>query len=164
VSESNPKIVTRSALHGRVAEWRRNHEQIVLANGCFDLLHVGHVRYLHGAKSLGGRLIVAMNSDSSVRRLKGKGRPLMPAEERAEIVAALADVDAIVIFDEPDVRGLIHEYRPDIQAKGTDYTRENVPERDAVLAYGGRVEIVGDHKDHSSTSYLSQTRASSGGL
>jgi len=163
VSETKSKILTRSALHARVAEWRRNGEQIVLANGCFDLLHVGHVRYLHGAKALGGKLIVAMNSDSSVRQLKGKGRPLMPAEDRAEIVAALADVDAIVIFDEPDVRGLIHEYRPDVQAKGTDYTRENVPERDATLAHGGRVEIVGDHKDHSSTSYLNQMRTSSGG-
>ena len=104
MSETRAKILTRSALHARVAEWRRNREQIVLANGCFDLLHVGHVRYLSGAKALGGKLIVAMNSDSSVRRLKGKGRPLMPAEERAEIIAALADVDAIVIFDEPDVR------------------------------------------------------------
>jgi rfaE bifunctional protein nucleotidyltransferase chain/domain len=146
-----------------VQEWRRNGERIVLANGCFDLLHVGHVRYLHGAKSLGGRLIVAMNSDASVRQLKGEGRPLMPAAERAEIIAALADVDAVVVFDEPDVRALIRELRPDVQAKGTDYTRETVPERDEVLAYGGRVEIVGDPKDHSTTSFLVQMRPSAGG-
>jgi rfaE bifunctional protein nucleotidyltransferase chain/domain len=150
-------------LQTRVAEWRRSGEQIVLANGCFDLLHVGHVRYLHGAKELGGRLIVGMNSDASVKLLKGEGRPLMPAEERAEIIAALTDVDAVVIFDEPDVRGLIRELHPDVQAKGTDYTRESVPERDEVLAYGGRVEIVGDPKDHSTTNFLGQMRTSGGG-
>jgi D-glycero-beta-D-manno-heptose 1-phosphate adenylyltransferase len=163
VSDSKAKIFSLSALHKMVAEWRRSGEQIVLANGCFDLLHVGHVRFLSGAKSLGGRLIVAMNSDASARRLKGAGRPLMPAEERAEIIAALADVDAVVIFDEPDVRALIQELRPDIQAKGTDYTRDNVPERDEVAAYGGRVEIVGDPKDHSTTTFLGQMRSSSGG-
>lgn len=146
-----------------MAEWRRNGEQVVLANGCFDLLHVGHVRYLSGAKSLGGRLVVAMNSDASVCRLKGEGRPLMPAEERAEIIAALEDVDAVVIFEEPDVRALIRELHPDVQAKGTDYTRETVPERDEVLAYGGRVEIVGDPKDHSTTGILGQMRSSPGG-
>jgi D-glycero-beta-D-manno-heptose 1-phosphate adenylyltransferase len=135
----------------------------VLANGCFDLLHVGHVRYLRGAKALGGRLVVAMNSDASVRQLKGEGRPLMPADERAEIIAAIADVDAVVVFDEPDVRQLIHELHPDIQAKGTDYTRDTVPERDEVLAYGGRVEIVGDPKDHSTSSFLGQMRTSGGG-
>ena len=130
----------------------------MLANGCFDLLHVGHVRYLRGAKALGGKLIVAMNSDASVRQIKGEGRPFMPEQERAEIVAALADVDAVVIFDEPEVRALIREIRPEVQAKGTDYTRENVPERDEVLAYGGRVEIVGDPKDHSTTAMLAQLR------
>ena len=163
MSESTAKILLRPDLQTRVAEWRRNGEQIVLANGCFDLLHVGHVRYLHGAKALGGRLIVGMNSDASVRQLKGEGRPLMPAEERAEIIAALSDVDAVVIFDEPDVRGLIRELHPDVQAKGTDYTRESVPERDVVLAYGGRVEIVGDPKDHSTTNFLGQMRTSGGG-
>ncbi|MGA7460060.1 MAG: adenylyltransferase/cytidyltransferase family protein, partial [Candidatus Korobacteraceae bacterium] len=115
-------------------------------------------RYLRGAKALGGKLIVAMNSDASVRQIKGGGRPFMPEQERAEIVAALADVDAVVIFDEPDVRALIREVRPDVQAKGTDYARENVPERDDVLAYGGRVEIVGDPKDHSTTEMLAQLR------
>jgi D-glycero-beta-D-manno-heptose 1-phosphate adenylyltransferase len=164
VSETNAKILSRPGLAAKVAEWRRNGEQVVLANGCFDLLHVGHVRYLRGAKALGGRLIVAMNSDASVRQLKGEGRPLMPAEERAEIIAALADVDAVVMFDEANVRALIREIRPDIQAKGTDYTRDTVPERDEVLSYGGRVEIVGDAKDHSTSGFLGQMRTSSGGL
>jgi D-glycero-beta-D-manno-heptose 1-phosphate adenylyltransferase len=163
VSEHNSKILSRQALRTRVDEWRRVGEQIVLTNGCFDLLHVGHVRYLRGSKSLGGKLIVAINSDESVRKLKGEGRPAMPAEERAEILAALTDVDAIVIFDEPDVRALIRELHPDVQAKGTDYTRENVPERDEVMAYGGRVEIVGDPKDHSTTELLNQLKPRSGG-
>lgn len=132
-----------------MAAWRGAGERITLANGCFELLHVGHVRYLQAAKQLGGKLVVAVNSDDSVRLLKGEGRPIMPAEERAEILAALADVDMVVIFAEPDVRALIDEIRPDIQAKGTDYTPETVPERDAVAAWGGRVAIVGDAKDHS---------------
>jgi D-glycero-beta-D-manno-heptose 1-phosphate adenylyltransferase len=146
-----------------VAKWRRSGDSITLANGGFDLLHVGHVRYLRAAKNLGGRLVVAVNSDASVRALKGEGRPLMPAEERAEILAALTDVDAVVIFPEPDVRAIIREIRPDVQAKGTDYTVESVPERDEVLAHGGRVEIVGDPKDHSTTemirSRLGRTRS-----
>jgi len=129
---ANPKIVSREGLRQRVSEWRRAGERIVLGNGAFDLLHVGHVRYLHAAKELGGRLLVAINSDESVRALKGEGRPLMPAEERAEIVAALADVDAVVIFPERDVRALIREIRPDIHAKGTDYTADSVPEGDVV--------------------------------
>jgi len=148
------KILSREQLRQRAAEWRAAGESLTLANGGFDLLHVGHVRYLHAAKQLGGRLIVAVNSDESMRMLKGQGRPLIPAEERAEIIAALADVDAVVIFPEPDVRRLIHEIRPDIHAKGTDYTVETVPERDEVLAYGGRVAIVGDPKDHSSTEII----------
>jgi rfaE bifunctional protein nucleotidyltransferase chain/domain len=143
------KLLSRDELRQRVEEWRRNGETITLANGGFDLLHVGHVRYLHAAKNLGGRLIVAINSDDSVRKLKGEGRPLMPAKERAEILAALADVDAVVIFPEPDVRALVREIRPNIHAKGTDYTSANVPERDVVAECGGRVEIVGDPKDHS---------------
>jgi rfaE bifunctional protein nucleotidyltransferase chain/domain len=151
---SNDKILSRQQLYGRVAEWRGNRETITLANGCFDLLHVGHVRYLHAAKGLGGRLIVAVNSDASVHALKGEGRPLIPAEERAEILAALEDVDAVVIFSEKDVRALIREIRPDVQAKGTDYSADSVPERDAVIAYGGRVEIVGDRKDHSATEII----------
>jgi len=150
------KVVSREQLRQRVAEWRSRGEQIVLANGCFDVLHVGHVRYLREAKALGGKLVVALNSDESVRTIKGEGRPVMPQDERAEIIAALADVDAAVIFDEPDVRALIREIRPDVQAKGTDYTRDSVPERDEVVAYGGRVEIVGDAKQHSTSELLSQ--------
>jgi rfaE bifunctional protein nucleotidyltransferase chain/domain len=151
---SNSKILERQQLRACVEEWRRAGERIVLANGNFDLLHVGHVRYLRGAKELGGKLVVAINSDESVQALKGEGRPIMPAEERAEIVAALADVDAVIIFPELDVRGLIREIRPDIQAKGTDYTTESVLERDAVTEYGGRVAIVGDPKDHSTSEII----------
>jgi rfaE bifunctional protein nucleotidyltransferase chain/domain len=150
----NGKVIGRQALRERVEQWRRAGERIVLANGNFDLLHVGHVRYLNGAKALGGKLIVAINADESVRALKGEGRPVMPAEERAEIVAALADVDAVVIFSELDVRALIREIRPDIQAKGTDYTEHSVPEHDAVTEYGGRVAIVGDPKDHSTSEII----------
>jgi len=146
---SAEKILSRERLKQRVAAWRQAGESITLANGCFDLLHVGHVRYLHAAKQLGGRLIVAINSDDSVRALKGEGRPLMPAEERAEILSALADVDAVVIFPERDVRALIREVRPDVHAKGTDYTADSVPEQDVVREFGGRIEIVGDPKDHS---------------
>jgi len=151
---SNEKILSREELQRRVAEWRSKREAVTLANGCFDLLHVGHVRYLHAAKELGGRLVVAVNADASVRALKGEGRPLIPAEERAEILAALEDVDAVVIFSEKDVRALIREIRPDVQAKGTDYSADSVPERDVVIECGGRVEIVGDPKDHSATAMI----------
>lgn len=137
-----------------MAEWRRAGDSITLTNGAFDLLHVGHVRYLSGAKKLGGRLIVAVNSDASVRALKGEGRPLIPEAERAEILAALSDVDAVVIFSEPDVRSIIREIRPNVHAKGTDYTADTVPERDEVRAAGGRVEIVGDPKNHSTTAMI----------
>lgn len=148
------KVLSREALRERVAEWRRAGERITLANGCFDLLHVGHVRYLRAARELGDRLVVAVNSDESVRGLKGEGRPIMPAAERAEILAALAAVDAVVIFPERDVRAIIQEIRPDFQAKGTDYTVESVPEREQVEACGGRVAIVGDPKDHSATEII----------
>ena len=150
----NEKILSREELCQRVERWRRAGERVVLGNGNFDLLHVGHVRYLRGAKALGGKLVVAINSDESVRALKGAGRPVMPAKERAEIVAALADVDAVVIFPELDVRALIRELHPDIQAKGTDYTAESVPERDVLAEYGGRVAIVGDPKDHSTSEII----------
>ena len=151
---SKDKILGREQLRKCVEQWRRAGERIVLGNGNFDLLHVGHVRYLGGAKALGGRLVVGINSDESVRALKGEGRPLMPAEERAEIVAALAVVDAVVIFPELDVRALIREIRPDIHAKGTDYTADSVPERDTVAEYGGRIAIVGDKKDHSTSEII----------
>ena len=155
------KILSRDELRQQVEQWRRAGERITLANGNFDLLHVGHVRYLRGAKALGGRLVVAINSDESVRSLKGEGRPIMPANERAEIVAALSGVDAVVIFPELDVRAIIREISPDIQAKGTDYTPDSVPERDEIAKYGGRVEIVGDPKEHS-TSAIIRSRFSPG--
>jgi D-glycero-beta-D-manno-heptose 1-phosphate adenylyltransferase len=150
------KVLSREELKRRVAEWRSAGEQIVMANGCFDVLHVGHVRYLQAAKALGGRLIVAVNADDSVRGLKGAGRPVMPESERAEILAALEPVDAVVIFPERDVRALLNEIRPEVQAKGTDYTTDSVPERDVVTSYGGRVAIVGDPKDHSATEIIQQ--------
>jgi rfaE bifunctional protein nucleotidyltransferase chain/domain len=153
LSEHN-KILNRSELRSRVEEWRRAGERITLANGNFDLLHVGHIRYLRGAKALGGKLIVAINSDESVRTLKGEGRPVMPEHERAEIVAALAVVDAVVIFPELDVRAIIAEIHPNIQAKGTDYTIDSVPERDTLAEHGGRVAIVGDPKDHSTSEII----------
>jgi rfaE bifunctional protein nucleotidyltransferase chain/domain len=153
-TSAQSKVVDRATLRQRAEEWRRAGDRITLANGCFDLLHVGHVRYLHAAKHLGGRLVVAINSDDSVRALKGEGRPLMPADERAEIIAALADVDAVVIFPERDVRALLREIRPDVQAKGTDYTADSVPEADTVREYGGRVAIVGDPKDHSASEII----------
>jgi len=150
------KVLSREELKRRVAEWRHAGEQIVMANGCFDVLHVGHIRYLQAAKALGGKLIVAVNSDHSVRGLKGANRPIMPDSERAEILAALEPVDAVVIFSERDPRSLLDEIRPDVQAKGTDYTADSVPERDVVTSYGGRVAIVGDPKNHSATEIIQQ--------
>lgn len=138
----------------QVRQWRSAGDKIILTNGCFDLLHVGHVRYLHAAKQLGGKLVVAVNSDASTRQIKGEGRPRVPDHERAELLSALADVDAVTIFDTLDVKPLIMLLHPDIHAKGTDYTAESVPERDAVIACGGRVAIVGDPKDHSTTELL----------
>jgi rfaE bifunctional protein nucleotidyltransferase chain/domain len=154
VAQTTSKVIATSELAEQARQWRAAGDKIILANGCFDVLHVGHVRYLQAAKALGGRLIVAVNSDASARELKGKGRPRMPQQERAEILAALEAVDAVTIFNELDVRNLVKLLRPDIHAKGTDYTRESVPERDTVLACGGRVEIVGDPKDHSTTEML----------
>ena len=156
---ADAKILSRAVLRERVGQWRAKGEKIILTNGCFDVLHVGHVRYLHAAKELGGRVIVAVNSDASACALKGAGRPIMPAEERAEILAGLADVDVVVVFDEPDVRTLIREIRPDIHAKGTDYTPETVPERDVVRECGGRVEIVGDPKNHSASEIIQNRMA-----
>lgn len=152
------KILSRDELRNRVADWRRAGDRITLANGCFDVLHVGHVRYLHAARELGGKLIVAVNADASVRALKGEGRPVMPAAERAEILASLEDVDAVLVFPEPDVRAIIREIHPDFHAKGTDYTADTVPERAEVEACGGRVVIVGDPKDHSATEIIRSRR------
>ena len=150
------KILSEPELSARVQQWRAAGEKIILTNGCFDLLHVGHIRYLRAAKQLGGRVVVGLNSDAGVRTLKGEGRPRIPASERAEILAALQDVDAVTIFDSPDVRDLVRLLRPDIHAKGTDYTVDSVPERDVVIACGGRVEIVGDPKNHSTRELLRQ--------
>ncbi len=145
------RILDRNRLIARVAIARKHGARIVFANGCFDILHVGHIRYLEGARLLGDVLVVAINADEQVRRLKGAGRPLVPERERAEIIAALRPVDFVTIFTEPNVEALLRAIRPDIHAKGTDYTEESVPERDVVRSYGGRVMIVGDPKDHSST-------------
>ncbi|HEY6122675.1 MAG TPA: adenylyltransferase/cytidyltransferase family protein [Pyrinomonadaceae bacterium] len=139
-----------------ISEARASGARIVLANGCFDVLHVGHVRYLAGARSLGDLLLVAINSDRQVRALKGPGRPIMTANQRAEIVASLQSVDLVTIFDEPTVASLLLALKPDIQAKGTDYTEDTVPERDVVRSYGGRVAIVGDPKDHSTSEMISR--------
>ena len=124
-------------------------EKIVLANGCFDILHVGHLRYLEHARALGDVLVVAINSDKSMRTIKDRGRPILPENERVSLVSALRCVDHIVLFDEPDVSRILDVLRPAIHAKGTDYTERSVPERDKVLAYGGEVRIAGDPKNHS---------------
>jgi rfaE bifunctional protein nucleotidyltransferase chain/domain len=147
-------ILDRNRLIVRVAIERRSRKRIVLANGCFDHFHVGHIRYLSGAKALGEILIVGINSDEQVRRLKGENRPFMPENERAEIVSSIRCVDFVTVFDEPTVEELIRAVRPDFHAKGTDYTTETVPEREIVREYGGRVAIVGDPKDHSSTELI----------
>lgn len=144
----------RLRLIARVAVERREQKTIILANGCFDLFHVGHIRYLAGAKSLGDVLIVGLNSDEQVRKLKGNNRPFMPETERAEIVAALRFVDFVTVFPEPTVEQLIRAIRPDFHAKGTDYTIDTVPEREIVFECGGKVAIVGDPKDHSSTKLI----------
>jgi len=148
------EILARDELLGRVAGDRRDGRTVAFANGCFDLLHVGHLRYLAGAAAEADRLIVAVNDDESVRRLKGEGRPILPAADRAELVAALRWVDYVVVFPEPTVGPLLEALRPDVHCKGTDYTVETVPERDVVRAYGGRIAIVGDPKDHSTRDLL----------
>ena len=133
-------------MRARVEAARAGGRTIALANGCFDVLHVGHVRYLAGAKAEADVLVVGVNGDASVRRLKGAGRPVLPAEDRALLVAALRAVDHVVVFEEDDVERLLLALRPDVHCKGTDYTPETVPERDVVRSYGGRVAIVGDRE------------------
>ncbi len=154
MTPSGARTVDRPRLQEAIAAARKAGRRIVFANGCFDVLHVGHVRYLAGAKALGDVLIVAINSDTQARRLKGEGRPLMPQDERAEIVASLEAVDFVTIFEEPTVTELLLALKPDIHAKGTDYTEDTVPERDVVRSYGGRVAIAGDPKDHSSSEMI----------
>jgi D-glycero-beta-D-manno-heptose 1-phosphate adenylyltransferase len=148
------RILDRSELVTAVEVARRQGKRIVFANGCFDILHAGHVRYLEAAKALGDFLIVAVNSDEQAHLLKGEGRPLLPHSHRAEILASLEAVDLVTIFDEPTVTELLLTLKPDIHAKGTDYAEETVPERDVVRSFGGRVAIVGDPKDHSSTEMI----------
>jgi rfaE bifunctional protein nucleotidyltransferase chain/domain len=147
-------VLSREELLERVSSAKKAGARIVLANGCFDVLHVGHVRYLAGARQLGDVLIVGINSDSQVAQQKGDGRPVLPANERAEIVAALESVTYVTIFDEPTVEQLLLALKPDVHAKGTDYTTETVPERDVVRSYGGQVAIVGDPKDHSTSAII----------
>ena len=150
------EVVSRSDLVTRVAAERAAKHTISFANGAFDLLHVGHVRYLQGAAQEGDVLVVAVNDDASVRALKGDGRPVLAAEARAELVAALRGVDYVVIFPELTVGPLLEALRPDVHCKGTDYTVESVPERAIVKAYGGRTAIVGDPKDHSTRDLLAR--------
>ena len=150
------KVVSREELARRIADERTAGRTVAFANGCFDLLHVGHIRYLESAAQEADVLVVAINDDASVGRLKGEGRPILPAADRAELVAALRCVSYVVIFPEPTVGPLLASLRPDVHCKGTDYTVDSVPERDIVLAYGGRTAIVGDPKDHSTRELLSR--------
>jgi D-glycero-beta-D-manno-heptose 1-phosphate adenylyltransferase len=152
------KIVTRESLRAKLAKHKQRGQRIVFANGCFDALHVGHVRYLEGARSEGDVLIVGVNADSSVCALKGPGRPILDENARALLVAALRAVDYVVLFSEPSVESLLEGLRPDVHAKGTDYTAETVPERATAARLGIRVAIVGDPKDHSTRDLLESVR------
>lgn len=152
------KIATLAEVEARVEEARRAGKTVALANGCFDVLHVGHVRYLQGARREADVLVVGLNGDDSVRRLKGPGRPVLGEQDRALLVAAVRAVDHVVVFAEDDVKGLLLALRPDVHCKGTDYTPETVPEKDVVRSYGGRVAIVGDPKDHDTRSLLRRIR------
>jgi D-glycero-beta-D-manno-heptose 1-phosphate adenylyltransferase len=151
-------VISREALAAAVAADRAAGRTIAFANGCFDLLHVGHVRYVQAASHEADRLVVALNDDASVRTLKGEGRPILRAAERAELVAALRGVDYVTIFHEPTVAPLLLALQPDVHCKGTDYTVETVPERDTVASYGGRIAIVGDPKGHSTRDLLARLR------
>lgn len=160
-NSASSRILAREDLVLTLRRVRADGATVVLANGCFDLLHVGHIRYVEGAKALGDILVVGINSDRQTRELKGKGRPFIPENERAEILSALRCVDLVTIFDEATVEQLIRAIRPDIHAKGTDYTAETVPERDIIREVGGRVAIVGDPKDHSSTELIAKIESQS---
>ncbi len=156
--EAASKVVPRDELWRRLAEHKRCGDCIVFANGCFDALHVGHVRYLEGARREGDILVVGVNDDASVRNLKGPGRPILDENARAMLVAALRCVDYVVLFSEPTVEALLEELRPDVHAKGTDYTAETVPERATAARLGIRVAIVGDPKEHSTRSLFDSIR------
>jgi rfaE bifunctional protein nucleotidyltransferase chain/domain len=152
------KVGSLAQVKAALEQPRAAGRRVALANGCFDLLHVGHVRYLAGARAEADLLVVGVNGDASVRRLKGEGRPLMPEGDRALLVAALRSVDHVVVFQEDDVARLLLELRPDVHCKGTDYTPESVPERDVVRSYGGRVAIVGDAKRHDTRALIERMR------
>ena len=152
------KVGTLEEVRARLGPARGAGKRIALANGCFDVLHVGHVRYLEGARREADVLVVGVNGDASVRALKGPGRPVMPAADRALLVAALRAVDHVVVFEENDVTRLLLTLRPDVHCKGTDYTPETVPEKDVVRSYGGRVAIVGDAKDHDTRRLIEKVR------
>ena len=156
--DTGEKILQREPLAAKLAEHRARGKRVVLANGCFDLLHAGHVRYLDGARRQGDVLVVAVNSDASARPLKGHGRPILPAEARARLVAALSAVSYVTVFDEPDVRELLKTLRPDVHAKGTDYTVDTVPERETAKQLGVRIAIVGDPKRHSTSEMMTRLR------
>src|ERR1700674_5959825 len=156
--EASSKIVARDFLREKLAEHKRRGQRIVFANGCFDTLHVGHIRYLEGARREGDVLVVPVNSDSSVCALKGPGRPILPETARAALVGALRAVDYVVLFSEPNVEALLEDLRPDVHAKGTDYAKETVPERATSARLGVRVAIVGDPKDHSTRDFLDSVR------
>ncbi len=156
--EASSKIVPRDVLQSKLAEHRCRRERIVFANGCFDTLHVGHIRYLEGARREGDILVVGVNDDSSVHNLKGPGRPILDQKARAQLVAALRFVDYVVLFSEATVEALLEELRPDVHAKGTDYTAETVPERATAARLGIRVAIVGDPKNHSTRSFFDSVR------
>jgi len=156
--EAASKIIARAALGERLRKHQRRGQRIVFANGCFDTLHVGHIRYLEGARREGDILVVGVNADSSVCNLKGPGRPILDENARAHLVAALRCVDYVVLFGEPNVEALLEELRPDVHAKGTDYTIETVPERAVAKRLGIRVAIVGDPKDHSTKGLLDSIR------
>ena len=158
IVDATSLILERNALVTRVTEAKKDGATIVLANGCFDVLHAGHVRYLQGARALGDLLVVGVNSDAQVAILKGQGRPILPERERAEIVASLEAVTLVTIFGEPTVTELLLALKPDIHAKGTDYTEETVPERDVVRSFGGQVRIVGDPKDHSTSELIRRSK------
>ena len=161
--DTRAKILSRDGLHDLLEEHRRAGRKIVFANGIFDLLHVGHVRYLKAACDEGDILIVGINSDASTRKLKGEGRPILTERARATLVAALSVVDHVIIFDELDVNSLLREFHPDVHAKGTDYTAETVPERELAALLGIRVAIVGDPKQHSTRDLLARLRQRSDG-
>ena len=156
---SEAKIAPLATVRERVDAARRAGRSVALANGCFDVLHVGHARYLEGAAAEADVLVVGVNADASVRRLKGPGRPVLPQDDRARLVAALRVVDHVVVFEEDDVRALLLALRPDVHCKGTDYTADSVPERDTVRSYGGRVAIVGDPKDHDTRKLIERIRS-----